>query len=364
LEERFENPQIIVSSHVDALLKLEPVSNIHEIVRIRKLYDSIETHIRSLANLNIESETYGTLLIPMIVAKLPEEMQLLISRKVGKDGWKLDELLKEFRIELEAREKCSLLQSTTEKKDGARRKYEPSTSSALFTGSDNRSIQKCMYCGEQHLSSRCNIITDISARRAILRKKGRCFACLKSGRIVIHCPSKFKCQKCGNNHHISLCEGIKPREDPTKPNQNQKQQPLFQAKGNEASTNVCANTNVSVLLQIAKAMVRNPNVPQKQKLQSRIVFDSCSQRSYIKSAEEFIGCPTPYSYVATQVSHSSLIIFLLSYVLLRMPIRSTMKGDSFSSAHTWGKCSFVTEIIQHVEYSVPLPFVIMLINIC
>jgi hypothetical protein len=37
-----------------------------------------------------------------------------------------------------------------------------------------------------------------------------------------------------------------------------------------------------------------------------------------------------------------------------MPIRSTMKGDSFSSAHTWGKCSFVTDIIQHVEYSVPM----------
>jgi hypothetical protein len=31
-----------------------------------------------------------------------------------------------------------------------------------------------------------------------------------------------------------------------------------------------------------------------------------------------------------------------------------MKGDSFSSAHTWGKCSFATEIIQHVEYSVPM----------
>jgi hypothetical protein len=90
LEERFANPQVIIPSHVDSLLKLEPLSNIHEIVKIRKLYDSIETHIRSLANLNIESETYGTLLIPMILAKLPEEMQLLISGKVGKDDWKLE----------------------------------------------------------------------------------------------------------------------------------------------------------------------------------------------------------------------------------------------------------------------------------
>jgi hypothetical protein len=55
-----------------------------------------------------------------------------------------------------------------------------------------------------------------------------------------------------------------------------------------------------------------------------------------------------YSYVAAQVFHSSLIIFLLSHVLLRMSIRSTLKGDSFSSARR--KCSFVTEIIQHVEW--------------
>jgi hypothetical protein len=34
--------------------------------------------------------------------------------------------------------------------------------------------------------------------------------------------------------------------------------------------------------------------------------------------------------------------------------RSTLKGGSFSSAHTWRKCSFVTGIIQHVEYSVPM----------
>ena len=36
----------------------------------------------------------------------------------------------------------------------------------------------------------------------------------------------------------------------------------------------------------------------------------------------------------------SSITFLINYfpfVLLRMPIRSTMKGDSFSSSHTWRK---------------------------
>ena len=279
LKDRYANPQVIVSSHVDALLKLESCSNIHEISKMRNLYDSIEIHIRSLANLEVPSESYGTILIPMILAKLPQEMQLLISRKVGKDNWKLDDLLREFRVELEARERCSLLHSTSEKKDSARRKYEPHTSSALLTTGDTHSIQKCSYCGEPHLSSKCNIITDIAARRATLRRKGKCFACLKSGHIVRHCPSKFRCPKCGSNHHVSLCEGVKPKQNPIKPTQDQP--PALKEK--QTSANVCANGSASVLLQTASAMVGNPNSPQQQKVKSRIVFDSCSQKSYISS---------------------------------------------------------------------------------
>ena len=37
-----------------------------------------------------------------------------------------------------------------------------------------------------------------------------------------------------------------------------------------------------------------------------------------------------------------------------MRIGITLQGDSFSSAHTWRKCSFVPDIIQHVEYLVPM----------
>ncbi len=50
LKDRYANSQVIVSSHVDALLKLESVSNIHEISKVRNLYDSKETHIRSLSS--------------------------------------------------------------------------------------------------------------------------------------------------------------------------------------------------------------------------------------------------------------------------------------------------------------------------
>ena len=54
--------------------------------------------------------------------------------------------------------------------------------------------------------------------------------------------------------------------------------------------------------------------------------------------------------------HMSLLKYYIPFVLcfITHAFSSTMKGDSFSSAHTWRNCSFVTEIIQHVEYSVPM----------
>ena len=126
-------------------------------------------------------------------------------------------------------------------------------------------------------------MTDIAARRAILRKKGKCFACLKSGHIVRHCPSKFRCPKCGNNHHVSLCEGVKPKENPINPNQDQHPSPQDNQTPPSANVHVCVNSNTSVLLQTASAMVGNPNSSQQQKSKSRIVFDSCSQKSYISN---------------------------------------------------------------------------------
>ncbi len=74
-------------------------------------------------------------------------MQLLISRKVGKDNWKLDDLLREFRIELEARERCSLIHTTAEKKDTIRKTNEPYTSAALFTTGDTPQYKDVLIVG-------------------------------------------------------------------------------------------------------------------------------------------------------------------------------------------------------------------------
>ena len=72
LEDRFANPQMIISSHMDALLKLDAVSEFLDVGKIRRLYDTIDIQIRSLQNLKVSSEKYGTLLVPLVLVKIPE----------------------------------------------------------------------------------------------------------------------------------------------------------------------------------------------------------------------------------------------------------------------------------------------------
>ena len=44
----------------------------HETKDLRDLYDKIEINIRSLKALGVESESFGNLLVPVVMEKVPE----------------------------------------------------------------------------------------------------------------------------------------------------------------------------------------------------------------------------------------------------------------------------------------------------
>ena len=88
LKERYDNKQLLISTHMNNLLKLEPVTSLDEILLLRQIYDRVESQIRSLENLDIDSKNYGPLLIPVLMSKLPQDLNLIISRKfTGNDSW-------------------------------------------------------------------------------------------------------------------------------------------------------------------------------------------------------------------------------------------------------------------------------------
>ena len=74
LKKRYGNKQTIINAHMEGLVKIPVVTPHDGIKQLRQFFDHIENHIRSPQSLGIESESYGKLLIPLIMEKLPREL--------------------------------------------------------------------------------------------------------------------------------------------------------------------------------------------------------------------------------------------------------------------------------------------------
>ena len=73
LKDRFGKPQLLISNYMDALLKLPSVNSVHETKKLRELFDKIEINIRGLNALGVESQSFGNLLVPVVMEKIPSE---------------------------------------------------------------------------------------------------------------------------------------------------------------------------------------------------------------------------------------------------------------------------------------------------
>ena len=108
LKSRYGNKQVIISRHMDKLIKLPNISHSSNTKDLRNLYDKIEINIKSLNSLGIHSDNYGPLLVPIILSRVPDDIQLIISRNCNQRGevWNLQHILEILRQEVRARENC------------------------------------------------------------------------------------------------------------------------------------------------------------------------------------------------------------------------------------------------------------------
>ena len=212
LEDRYGKTQVIISAHVDNLIKLNPCAN-DKPNKLRYMFDQIRVQIRGLESLGVKTESYGQLLIPIIMSKLPSEIRLQVSRATEKEVWEIQELLDLIQKEIEARETTEQVKVTMEQRikqgsDGFshqgnyyEKPFNPqfnnnlSTGAALFTrsrGNDSRSNSTivCVYCGQTHFSTSCENVRDISHRKNILLRDRHRFVCLKVG----HRSKEYKCR--------------------------------------------------------------------------------------------------------------------------------------------------------------------------
>ena len=110
LKKRYGNKQLLISSHMDKLLSISPVTSLNDIAKIRNVYDEIEVHVRNLNSLNIDTKQYGPVLVSVVMSKVPEQIRLIISRAMPENNeWDVDRLLEILKQEIESRERCTYM---------------------------------------------------------------------------------------------------------------------------------------------------------------------------------------------------------------------------------------------------------------
>ena len=281
LKKRFGSKQNIINKHMDAMLNMGSVFSCTDVKGLQHLFDQVSSHVRSLKSLDVGPEAYGSLLCPVLVAKLPSELQLIVSRKLSEEDWNLDELLRVIEEEVVARERVSVTQTVKPRRDN-----KPPPSATALVSDAKVFKQGCCYCDKDHFPANCDVVPEVGARKQILRKSGRCFSCLRKGHLSRNCRTTRRCHECNGRHHTSICT---PRQVPTVEMSSETTPVVTTNTLNPSApeyipsttnTTLYLEANRTVLLQTAVAEVYNP-IDKTQRRSIRIVMDSGNQRSYL-----------------------------------------------------------------------------------
>ena len=206
LHKRFNDPDIIIDSHIHALLTeiVTPTrSDPNKYVdALWTFYDEVVGHVRSLEALGIDGHAMQLFLCPMILAKLPEELRLDWFKKTRKksDIEVLLNFIEEYITSLD-QTKSALM------KESSHKTSKPSAL-ALHTNS-NKTNLKCSFCkikGHAVITCRKFLALDNATRYSKAGEIKVCYKCLQtSPHKFVSC--KATCSDCGGKHHKLLCRG-------------------------------------------------------------------------------------------------------------------------------------------------------------
>ena len=294
LKKRFGSKQQIINKHMDVLLHMEPVTSAQNIKALRRLFDFVSSHVRSLQSLGVEPRSYGNLLCPVLLNKIPADLQLIVSRKVSEENWNLNSLMEAIEEELTARERIGMnpvSRSTQRRED---RSGVPPSATTLVSGNAPSSAVPCCYCNQLHLPVNCDTVTQVEVRRQSLRKSGRCYSCLRKGHLSRDCRSSNRCRTCGARHHTSICNKLTANQSQPPMTNARTPNPLPTSVNNAStldpsapvftspptSTSLYVDSSKAILLQTALVEVHNPLNPSLTS-KVRVIMDNGSQRSYV-----------------------------------------------------------------------------------
>ena len=221
LQERYGQTHKIIQTYMQALLDTPPPLN--TVDSLRNYYDKMETYVRGLESLGQTDDTYGSLLVPIILNKLPGEIRKNLAREHRSTNWILSDLRRAICDELSimeagiSNERLETPMITTAFLTGINtRETKPAHTETDKTAErPDRKTKECAFCkGHGHSSTNCTIFKSAADRLSIVKKDRLCFNCLGRHKIA-YCKSTNNCRKCNKRHHTSICKSGKEGEKET-----------------------------------------------------------------------------------------------------------------------------------------------------
>ena len=301
LKSRFGQPHKVISAHMSSLMNLaHPRATASS---LRTFYDTIQCHVRGLHALGKSEDSYGDLLVSVVLHRLPKSTLEHLTRCHGSSAWTFAALLLALQQEvdiLEARETDG--QNTTEAVPTAAFVAKVQSSKPAFKPKqDSTSSPVCVYCGKAHRSVDCDSLSTPSARLSFVKDSRRCFNCLGK-HLVAKCTARGRCHRCSKKHHTSLCTASDHDSSSSSSGPGQRSAqlnvnaPAFQAPSSSTAFTMSSDQSSSctadglspspvnlpdmpVLLKTAIAPVRSG----ANECTANILFDEGAQRTFVSS---------------------------------------------------------------------------------
>lgn len=74
LTQWFPNPTALIQDYMLGLVDLNPVTSAQNVRDLQRLYDDLQVHIRGLKALSVGEDSYNTMLYPVLLRALPQEI--------------------------------------------------------------------------------------------------------------------------------------------------------------------------------------------------------------------------------------------------------------------------------------------------
>ena len=235
-------------------------------------------------------DSYGALLVPIILGKLPAETRSNLARAHTNPEWTLSELKDCIKTEIRVLE-SGISNELCKKISSTGGDFPTMTTASFYTGASNSTPRQstqykpksCTYCqSTTHSTSSCDVVTDSGKRLEIVHRENLCFNCLSRHRAA-QCKSKSRCKRCKGKHHTSLCENMSQKdkqlkqEAPSPSDTQTSTATLTVSVPADQPSNDLLTTDTGCLLKTAVANVRSGS----QCCRAQILFDEGAQRSFM-----------------------------------------------------------------------------------